>query len=243
MRSKVYTVGRADDCDIIIDDPSNITSGKHAVFRIDKNGNYTITDCSTNGTYVNGIKIEPNVEVPIRRTDKISFAHMVYFNWDLIPNYKKKTLILVLSLVTGIIVLSAIAFVVLKCQEHSNYDSGYNWGNQQIESPKNESPTQMRDSTTVKDTLTNTKVTPPAIAVPPSLVTPPSPVTPRSSVTPPSTQEKLRKINQGVKMRKQKSATPNKDSAKTKQTSENKEQPSDTTQHTSDKKKVTNPLI
>lgn len=240
MRSKVYTVGRAEDCDIIIGDSSNITSGKHAVFRVDKNGNYTITDCSTNGTYVNGIKIEPNVEVPIRRTDKISFAHMVYFNWDLIPNYKKKTLILVLSLVAGIIVLSAIAFVVLKFQGHSNYDSGYNWGNQQIVSPPNESPTQVRDSIEAKDTLPNTKVIPPAIAVPPS-VTPPS-VTP-PSVTPPSAQEKLRKINQVVKKRKQKSATPDKDSAKTKQTSENKEQPSDTTQHTSDKKKVTNPLI
>lgn len=53
---EVTTIGRADDCDIVIENP--YISSKHALIR--KKGNkFTIQDLnSTNGTFVNGKRIK-----------------------------------------------------------------------------------------------------------------------------------------------------------------------------------------
>ena len=63
-----YTIGRAGDSDMVLDE--NTISGKHAVIR--KVGDtYEIRDMkSTNGTYVNGVKIDAK---PLRTDDKIKF--------------------------------------------------------------------------------------------------------------------------------------------------------------------------
>ena len=155
MRSKVYTIGRSEECDIRIDDPTNITSGKHAVFKVVKAGRYTITDCSTNGTYVNGIKIEPNVEVPVMRKDAISFAHMVDFDWNLIPDDRKRNRMILISVTAGAILLCLIVLAAAKYMgrpQSNPKTSGF--GNQ------TSLPAPTKDSLAVKDSLSKIFVSP-----------------------------------------------------------------------------------
>lgn len=110
----VYYIGRDDSCDIILQDDSNIISRTHAILRVGKGCKYTISDQSMNGTYVNGIRISSGVEVPVSRTDIISFAHLVDFDWSLIPNQAKKTRIIVLSVIGGLIIIGALCWGAVK---------------------------------------------------------------------------------------------------------------------------------
>lgn len=82
---KVYSIGREAGCDIVINDNSDATSRRHATLTVMPSGKMTITDQSRNGTYVNGIKISPNVAVPVTRKDNVSFAHVYRLDWNLIP--------------------------------------------------------------------------------------------------------------------------------------------------------------
>lgn len=83
---KVYSIGREGGCDIVINDPSDVISRRHAVLNVSPSGKMTIVDQSTNGTYVNGMRINSGVPYPVTRKDSISFAHVARLNWDLIPS-------------------------------------------------------------------------------------------------------------------------------------------------------------
>jgi pSer/pThr/pTyr-binding forkhead associated (FHA) protein len=68
-------VGRAETsvkCDVPI--AHGTTSTRHATITAN-NGQVAVTDLkSTNGTYVNGRRIEPNVPTPVNHGDKIRFG-------------------------------------------------------------------------------------------------------------------------------------------------------------------------
>jgi hypothetical protein len=135
---KIYNIGRdASQCEIIIDDPSNITSGRHAVLKINSKGKYTIVDCSSNGTYVNGLRIEPGVETPVTRKDVISFAHVVNLDWDFIPKPIRGRRI-AYSVVSAIVILAALAFGYFRF----------------VNSPKGDTPPQGPIAAEQKDTTT-----------------------------------------------------------------------------------------
>ena len=85
---KSYSIGRDTACDIVLTDNTDVISRRHAVLTVTSAGKMTITDQSTNGTYVNGIKITPNTPVPVTRKDTVSFAHIVTLDWNLIPRSK-----------------------------------------------------------------------------------------------------------------------------------------------------------
>lgn len=82
---KTYSIGRDLGCDIVINDTTDIVSRRHALLNVASSGKMTIIDQSSNGTYVNGIKISKNVPVPVTRKDTISFAHIAKLNWNLVP--------------------------------------------------------------------------------------------------------------------------------------------------------------
>ena len=82
---KAYSIGRDPSCNIVINDSTNVISRRHAILNVSSNGKMTITDQSSNGTYVNGMRITPNVAVPVTRKDIISFAHISQFDWNSIP--------------------------------------------------------------------------------------------------------------------------------------------------------------
>lgn len=107
---KTISIGRDDQCDIVIVDKTNVVSRRHAVIMIDSYGRMTITDYSANGTYINGIKMSQNVAVPITRKDTVSFAHTADLDWRLVPDVRGKLIKLVIAI--GICVA---AIVVALC--------------------------------------------------------------------------------------------------------------------------------
>ncbi len=86
----IYSIGRDTSCDIILDDDSHLISRVHAYLRVLPKGDYVIIDQSLNGTFVNGIRINSGVEVPISRIDDVSFAQVAYLDWDLVPDIKRR---------------------------------------------------------------------------------------------------------------------------------------------------------
>lgn len=82
---KTYSIGRDLNCDIVINDSTDVISRRHALLNVTSSGKMTIIDKSSNGTYVNGIRITQNVPVPVTRKDIISLAHVVKLDWNQIP--------------------------------------------------------------------------------------------------------------------------------------------------------------
>lgn len=90
MSKTVYTIGRDESCDIRLYDSKNILSRYHAVLKICGRDKYVIVDQSFNGTYINGVKIVPEKEVPVSRKDTVMFADGVVLDWSLIPDGGRK---------------------------------------------------------------------------------------------------------------------------------------------------------
>ena len=106
----LYTIGRESNSDIILWNEES--SRYHAQIRIDQKGKLWLMDMSTNGTYLNGMRISPNYEVEVSRKDEILFAGVELLDWNQIPKQKNKLLWIILPI--SIVVLIAIA-VVLCC--------------------------------------------------------------------------------------------------------------------------------
>jgi HD-GYP domain-containing protein (c-di-GMP phosphodiesterase class II) len=65
--------GRLASLEIVLDDSS--VSRKHAEVRVGNDGNWTVVDlASTNGTYINGQRIPPNEDHPVRPRDVVQFG-------------------------------------------------------------------------------------------------------------------------------------------------------------------------
>ena len=105
---KVYSIGREIGCDIVINDSTDVISRRHAVLNVSPSGKMTIIDQSHNGTYVNGIRISPNVPVPVTRKDNISFAHVARLDWSLVPKSNAIQKYIVIVVVAIIIVAGAV---------------------------------------------------------------------------------------------------------------------------------------
>lgn len=119
---KVYSIGREAGCDIVINDNSDATSRRHATLTVMPSGKMTITDQSRNGTYVNGIKISPNVAVPVTRKDNISFAHVYRLDWNQIP----KPVSIMQYVIYGLIAIAVVigGVVAYSLLSGSNDNSG-----------------------------------------------------------------------------------------------------------------------
>lgn len=81
-----YSIGTASDNRIVISDSTNHVSRHHAVLKLKHDGKYYIYDQSTNGTYVNGVKIKFKVDFPVALTDTISLSNTYRFEWNTVPN-------------------------------------------------------------------------------------------------------------------------------------------------------------
>ena len=103
---KTYSIGRDPGCDIVINDTTDVISRRHAILNISPSGKMTIVDQSTNGTYINGIKISSNAPVPVTRKDTISFAHVAKLDWGQVPSSNK---------VAKFVILGTLALVILGC--------------------------------------------------------------------------------------------------------------------------------
>ena len=108
---KVYTIGRDLQSDIVIEDDSDVISRLHATIRFDGSKMYII-DQSQNGTYVNGMRMSANEEVPVSRKDTISFANVTELDWSRLPDPSKarmkKMWIILFSLLALLLIVLAI---------------------------------------------------------------------------------------------------------------------------------------
>ena len=77
-------IGRDAGCDLVIFDPKNRVSRKHAVVRVE-NGIILIRDNqSLNGTFVNGIRISPERFSPVSSKDVITLSSDYRLEWNLL---------------------------------------------------------------------------------------------------------------------------------------------------------------
>lgn len=83
---KLLTVGSSPQSNINLS--SKFVSGYHADIILLDNGDILLCDKqSTNGTFLNGTKLSPGVEVLVKRGDSIVFADTP-LNWTLVPDIK-----------------------------------------------------------------------------------------------------------------------------------------------------------
>lgn len=108
---KSYSIGRDLSCDIVLNDQSDVVSRRHAILTVSSSGKMTITDQSSNGTYVNGIKVSPNVPVPVTRKDSISFAHVATLDWNMIP--KSRMWVNYLAIALGMAAIASLLVLFL----------------------------------------------------------------------------------------------------------------------------------
>lgn len=80
---RLISIGKSSSCTVCI--PNDYVSSYHAEILLLDNGDIFLTDCgSKNGTFLNGKRISPNVDVPVHRGDRIEFD-TVSLNWGVIP--------------------------------------------------------------------------------------------------------------------------------------------------------------
>lgn len=108
---KSYSIGRDAGCDIVLNDNTDVISRRHAVLSVASSGKMTITDMSTNGTYINGQRISSNVAVPVSRKDSVSFAHVTTLDWNIIPKSNQWLTFLIIGLVVAAIAAACIIFI------------------------------------------------------------------------------------------------------------------------------------
>lgn len=113
IMKKIYTIGRDEGCDIVIPDSTDVISRLHATIRVESNDKIFLIDQSRNGTYVNGMKMSSNVEIPVSRKDVISFAHIYNLDWSLVPKHNGNTLKTALIILSCLIVMTGIAYAVI----------------------------------------------------------------------------------------------------------------------------------
>ena len=116
---KAITIGRDPGCDITIDD--KMISRRHAILKIYMTGKMELVDMSSNGTFVNGVKLAGNVPFPVKRKDKVSFAHVKQLNWKLVPNplaWIKWTLI---SLCSIAVIVAGVLVYNKYCKSDESY--------------------------------------------------------------------------------------------------------------------------
>lgn len=113
---KSYTIGREENSNIIISDPSKMVSRHHATLTV--NGTkMTIMDHSSNGTFINGIKISSNTPVPVTRKDVVSFANIYDLDWNRIPNPANKIVTICCSAFIAIAAIVAATYYVVQHKE------------------------------------------------------------------------------------------------------------------------------
>lgn len=109
---KLYTIGRDLQNDIVIDDDSDVISRLHATIRFDGSKMYLI-DQSQNGTYVNGMRMTANEEVPVSRKDNVSFANVSDLDWNLLPDPAKTKMRFMWIGIVSVLALLFIGWAVL----------------------------------------------------------------------------------------------------------------------------------
>ena len=110
---KSYSIGREESCNIIVNDPTQMVSRRHATLNVDGR-KMSIVDTSSNGTYINGIRISSGTPVPVTRKDKVSFAQVAELDWRCVPNGSGKKWGFAVGVVAAVLAVGLITFCMLQ---------------------------------------------------------------------------------------------------------------------------------
>lgn len=109
---KIYTIGRDTECNIVINDNTDVISRRHAILHVSSTGKMTITDFSQNGTFINGVRISSNVPVPVTRKDSVAFAQLARLEWSKIPKPTNILLYGIIAFLSLLIIILGLLFVL-----------------------------------------------------------------------------------------------------------------------------------
>lgn len=118
VMKKRIIIGRGNDCDIVIPDNKDNVSRHHMVITIDFLGKMKISDTSSNGTFINGIRMLKGATLPVKRSDNIRLGAEWNFDWDTLSD-PFATMRKVAMFAAIVIVMAAVAFGVWRFVEDS----------------------------------------------------------------------------------------------------------------------------
>ena len=79
---KTIRIGRSSRNNIVIMDATEQVSRFHAEITCHPDGQMTIKDISSNGTWLNGTRLEKGIEYKLKMGDHVTFAKLKTLNWD-----------------------------------------------------------------------------------------------------------------------------------------------------------------
>lgn len=104
---KRIVIGRANDSDIVIPDDHDNVSRHHAVISFDFFGRMTLSDTSSNGTFINGTRMIKGASVPVTRNDQIQLGGAWMFDWGLVEDPYRKVRNISYVVITLVVLLLA----------------------------------------------------------------------------------------------------------------------------------------
>lgn len=104
---KRITIGRGNDCDIVIPDETDDVSRHHFVLSFNFFGKMTASDISSNGTFINNNRILKGASVPVTPKDNIRLGNKWQFDWSLV-NDPYKTMRRIIIILLCVILLGGI---------------------------------------------------------------------------------------------------------------------------------------
>ena len=112
---KKIIVGRGLDCDIVIPDERDNVSRHHLVISFNLLGKMTISDTSSNGTFINEKKMLKGTSIPVTRNDKIRLGDRWDLDWSLVKDpYAAMRRQLLAAVALLIVAVAAVTWYVWK---------------------------------------------------------------------------------------------------------------------------------
>ena len=113
---KRITIGRSTDCDIVINDQTDNVSRRHAVITFDLFGRMTISDTSSNGTFINDQRMLKGASLPVTREDKVRLGKAWILDWNTISDPTKGIRrFLIIAIAAILIAVAGICTYSLVC--------------------------------------------------------------------------------------------------------------------------------
>lgn len=110
---KRITVGRGNDCDIIIIDETDNVSRHHLVISFNFMGKMKVSDTSSNGTFINGMRMLKGASIPVTKEDKIRLGRNIELDWNLVKDPYRSLRILAVSLLGILIIIGLSVYICL----------------------------------------------------------------------------------------------------------------------------------
>ena len=123
--SRTIKIGRHESNDYVLSDKNAETSRNHAALTIYQDGSMEIEDFSSNGTYINGNKINNEKKI-VTGSDVVSFADQEVFDWSKIGNKKRSMSSMSPAwLLLPILLLGGVIFYMMKDNDTSTDDCDF----------------------------------------------------------------------------------------------------------------------